>query len=161
MLCAQCFFWKRRGGNIFFYKYLATYKRGLSHWALNTRWGREKHERERQGAGKRGRDRERDRVKNRAYKDKGLTCVWRWLVSPVQTDYSMSNRCAASASPRVQSVWLRPGEAASTSRQPHTLPLGFNVQNIWVNLNSTLNVQHVILKIQYRLNVELKMFRSN
>ena len=29
MLCAQCYFWKRRGGNICFYKYPATYKRGL------------------------------------------------------------------------------------------------------------------------------------
>ena len=30
MLCAQCYFWKRRGGNICFSKYPAMYQRGLS-----------------------------------------------------------------------------------------------------------------------------------
>ena len=37
MLCAQCYFWKRRGGNIRFYKYPATYKRGLTVRSHQTR----------------------------------------------------------------------------------------------------------------------------
>ena len=34
-----------------------------------------------------------------------VTC--RWLVNLLHTDYSMCNRCAASPSPRVQSIRLR------------------------------------------------------
>ena len=43
----------------------------------------------------------------------GLTCA-HWLLI-------MCNRCAAAPSPRVQSAWLWPGEAALTSQHPHTL----------------------------------------
>ena len=37
-MSAQCYFWERRWGNIRFYKYPATYKRGLRHTTMSKSW---------------------------------------------------------------------------------------------------------------------------